>query len=194
SPPRPAPSPARPPAAVTATLPPTPGGEEDVLESLELQPDEDELSLEVDDSEVLDNTNPKPRPGHDTLARSGPETDELRERLRRPPPSVEFQPIEEDVEEIVLDPPESEPPRRMPAPARAPETPRPSPPVRLPPPLTPPPSARPAVPTVVPVSIEVKPGTPAEAEVAIPVQIMVGGRMTQVQINVRLLLDLKFPK
>jgi hypothetical protein len=50
------------------------------------------------------------------------------------------------------------------------------------------------VPTTVPVSIEVKPGMPTEAEVAIPVQLMIGGRMTEVQINVRLVLDLKFPK
>jgi hypothetical protein len=198
---QPAPARSRPPAAATATLPPTPGGEEDVLESLELQPEEEELSLEVDDSEVLDNTNPTPqaKPGHDTVARSGPETDELRDRLRQPPASVQFEPIEEDAEEeISLDPPDPEParpdpPRRLPEAARGAETPRPAPPVRLPNPTTPTPAPRP-VPTTAPVSIEVKPGTPAEAEVAIPVQLMVGGRMTQVQINVRLVLDLKFPK
>jgi signal recognition particle receptor subunit beta len=206
APARGAPAPAvrsRPPAAATATLPPTLGAEEDVLESLELQPEEEELSLEVDDdSEVLENTNPKPRtrPGHDTVARSGPETDDLRERLRQPPAAVEFQPIEEDADEISLDAPDPEParrpepPRRPPEPVRANDTPRPSPPVRMPQPLTPPPPARPPVPTTIPVSIEVKPGRPTEAEVVIPVQLMVGGRMTEVHINVRLVLDLKFPK
>jgi hypothetical protein len=40
----------------------------------------------------------------------------------------------------------------------------------------------------------VKPGTPAEAEVAIPIQLIVGGRVTEIQVNVRLILDLKLPK
>ena len=191
---------ARPPAAATATLPPTPGAEEEMLEPLELQPEADEDSaFEVDLSEVLENTNPKPRgqPGRDTLARSGPETDDLRERLRQPPPSVQFQPIEEDVEEISLDPPEPEPfarpepppARRPPEPARAPQTPPPSPPARMSQP-----ASRPAVTATVPVPLEVGPGTPVETEVAIPVQVMVGGRLTQLQINLRLILDLKLQK
>jgi signal recognition particle receptor subunit beta len=201
----PVPARSRPPIAATATLPPTPGAEEDLLESLELQPDaEEELSLEVDDdSEVLDDTHPKPRhkPGQETVARSAPETDHLRARLRQGPSAVQFEPIEEDVEEISLDPPESEPPprptppsappRRPAEPARTNDTPRPSPPVRLPPAA----AERRAEPAAsVPVSIEVKPGAPTEAEVTIPVQLMVGGRVTEVQINVRLILDLKFPK
>jgi mutual gliding-motility protein MglA len=185
----------RPPAAATATLPPTLGAEEDVLEPLELQPegDEEELSLEVDDdSEVLENTNPTPRgrPGHDTVARSGQDAEDLRERLRQPPSSVQFQPVEEDVEEISLDPPDPEPVVRRPEPVRAPDTPRPTPPLR-----PPPPAPRPEVTaTTVPVSLEVRPGTPVETEVAIPVQVMVGGRLTQVQINLRLILDLKLQK
>jgi hypothetical protein len=204
----PTPARARPPAAATATLPPTPGAEEELLESLELQPDlEEELSLEEDDSEVLNDTHPKPprtRPGHDTVARSGPETDDLRERLRQPPSSVQFEPIEEDVEEISLDPPADEPvlrpapappaapPRRMPEAARAAEPPRPSPPVRT----APPPAAAPRTqpPVTAPVVVELKPGAPAEAEVAIPIQILVGGRATEVVVNVRLTLDLKIPR
>lgn len=203
-----APTRVRPPVAATATLPPRLGADEDLLDSLELQPesDEEELSLEVEESEVLQNTNPTPRGrvGQDTVARSGPETDELRDRLRQPPSRVQFEPIEEDVEEITFDSPEPAPLRRpepppprpqTPAPrtrppiARAPETPRPSPPTR-----SPQPSAPVEVATTVPVSVEVKPGMPAEAEVAIPVTVVIGGRMTQVQINLRLILDLKLPE
>jgi signal recognition particle receptor subunit beta len=201
-----APAHVRPPVAATATLPPTLGADEDLLDSLELQPesDEEELSLEVEESEVLQNTNPTPRGrvGHDTVAKSGPETDELRERLRQPPSRVQFEPIEEDVE-ISFDSPEPAPlrrpeppprpqppaPRTPPPVARAPETPRPSPPTR-----PPQPSAPVEVATTVPVSVEVKPGIPVEAEVAIPVTVVIGGRMTQVQINLRLILDLKLPK
>jgi signal recognition particle receptor subunit beta len=200
APSEPAPVRSRPPAAATATLPPTLGAEEDVLEPLELQPegDEEELSLDVDDSEVLENTSPTPRgrPGHETVARSGPETDDLRERLRQPAASVEFEAVEEEIEELSLDPPDPEParrpepPPRRPDPPRAPDTPRPAPPLRAASP-----APRPEVTaTSVPVSLEVRPGTPVETEVAIPVQVMVGGRLTQVQINLRLILDLKLQK
>jgi hypothetical protein len=149
----------------------------------------------VDDSEVLENTNPTPRgrPGHETVERSGQEADDLRQRLRQPPSSVQFQPVEEDVEEISLDPPDPEPVVRRPEPVRAPDTPRPTPPLRPPPPA--PSAPRPDVTaTTVPVSLEVRPGTPVETEVSIPVQVMVGGRLTQVQINLRLILDLKLQK
>ena len=158
----------------------------------------------MDESEVLDDTHPKPprmRPGQETVARSGPDTDDLRERLRQPS-AVRFEPIEEDVEDIALDAPASPParrpeppapaPRRAAEPARANETPRPSPPVRMP--SAPAAPARPAVAASAPVSIEVNPGTPTEAYVAIPVQLLVGGRLTEVQINIKLILDLKFPK
>ena len=184
----------RPPAAATATLPPTLGGEEDALESLELQPEgEEEISLEVDDSEVLAETNPKPRrAGQDTVARAGPETDELRDRLRQPPRPVEFEPVEDEMEEISLDAPEPEParrpeppPPRRPEPARAAATPRPAPPARPPDPLTPPPSP------AIPVSIDVRPGAPAEAEVTIPLDLTINGRKTRVEISVKLVLEVK---
>jgi signal recognition particle receptor subunit beta len=184
----------RPPAAATATLPPTPGAEEDALESLDLQPDGDEeLSLEVDDSEVLDNTNPTPRtrPGQDTVARSGAEVDDLREQLRQPRSAVRFEPVEEDVEEIALEAPEPEPapaPKpRPPAPATRPrvaDAPRPAPE-----PLTPPPAANP-----IPVAVDLKPGAPAEAQVMIPLELTINGRRTPVHVMVKLVLDLTIPK
>jgi signal recognition particle receptor subunit beta len=191
--PAPEPARARPPAAATATLPPTLGGEEDALESLELQPEADEdISLEVDDdSEVLANTNPQPRrAGQDTVARSGAETDELRDRLRTPPRSaVQFQPVEEDMEEIALDAPDPEPepapaPVRRPEPPRASDTPRPTPAPRKPE-LTPPP------PAPIPVAVDLRPGAPAEAQVTIPLELTINGRKQVVQVNVKLLLELK---
>jgi signal recognition particle receptor subunit beta len=190
----PAPARVRPPAAATATLPPTPGAEEEHLESLDLQPDgeDEELSLEVDDSEVLDNTNPKPRPrvGQETMARSGPETDDLRERLRQPPrpAAVEFEAVE-DIEEIALDGPDPEPaparrpdppaPRR-PEPVRADDTPRPTPPPRMAQPQTPP-----------PVAIELSAGAPAEAEVTIPLELTINGKRRKVEVHLKLVVELR---
>ena len=40
-------------------------------------------------------------------------------------------------------------------------------------------------------TVDLRPGAPAEAEVTIPLELTINGRKTPVQVNVRLVLELK---
>jgi hypothetical protein len=175
---------------------------EDALDPLELQPEpgepeteEEELSIEVDDdSEVLENTAPSRRLALEDLRPRGAASGQSREGTWPPAAPAPFGTVEEeDVEEISLDAADPEPTPDPPSRSRSPL----SEPARAVAELraTPaPPDAPQVIAATVPVSVELRPGSPAHASVSIPVQVMVGGRLTQVQLNLRLVLDLKLQK
>jgi signal recognition particle receptor subunit beta len=217
-PPRPEPAPviqARPtPVNVGArdTIPPLPlesddDYDEDLLESLHLSPDgaddevmvedpePDALAFDTDTDEPLDvveedePASGRPlRVGTETVASTPQETEMLRQRIARPMPDLDLERIEEEeheVEEISLDShdvrdllaePAPEPPRARSSP-RAP--------------APPPPVAAPATAAAVPVSVDLVASGPGRAEVAIPVDIVLKNGTAQVNLTVRLTLNLK---
>ena len=155
-----------------------------------------------------------------TAVRGGDDVADLRRRISQPVPEPELslEAIDEDeveIEELTLDALPPPPPRPAPVPARpAPVAARPpAPAAAAPPPRAPaPPPARPApVPAVrpapppnlsapsgrgpatistAPVSVQLS-GSPGTTDIAIPVEVILSNGTAQVQINLRLTLNLK---
>jgi len=156
-----------------------------------------------------------------TLVRGGDEAADLRRRISQPmaEPELSLEAIDEEdaeIEELTLDEPPAPPPARpAPAPARpAPAAARPpapaavvpaprapaAPPARPAPVPAPLVSAARAVPapgrpspttiSTAPVSVQLS-GSPGQTDIAIPVEVILNNGTAQVQINLRLTLNLK---
>jgi signal recognition particle receptor subunit beta len=208
-------------AGARDTIPPVPlesddDYDEDLLDSLHLSPDGDDdevmvedpepdaLSLDVEEPlDVVEEDDEPPsrqrvRVGTETVASTPRETEMLRQRIGRPLSDLDLERIEEEeqeVEEISLD---------SPAPSAAPAF-RPyleedlfaeRPPARAEqpqPPATVPPAPAPAsaLAASVPVSVDLVASGPGQADVAIPVEIVLNNGTAQVNLHVRLTLNLK---
>jgi hypothetical protein len=184
--------------------------DEDLLDSLHLSPtgDDDEIMVEDPDPgalnldgdealEVVDDEAPARRParaGTETVASTPREAEDLRRRIARPLSDLDLEHIEEEeheVEEISLEPPPvaaltASSPTFRPyleedvAGLVAPAAPRP------------PAAPRSALVTTqaVPVSVDLVAG-PGQADIAIPVEIVLNNGTAQVNLHVRLTLNLK---
>jgi signal recognition particle receptor subunit beta len=178
------------------------------------------LSVDEDVAvEVRTDTDPRIK-AKSTLVRGGDEAADLRRRIRQPmaEPELSLEAIDEEdaeIEELTLDEPPPPPPARpAPAPARpAPAVARPPVPAAAPvsrapaaPPARPPSMPAPLVsaarpvpapgrpsPTTIstaPVSVQLS-GSPGQTDIAIPVEVILNNGTAQVQINLRLTLNLK---
>jgi signal recognition particle receptor subunit beta len=195
--------------------------DEDLLESLHFSPDgeEDEVVVEEAEPDALsfDTEEPleivdedeapsqrRPRAGTETVASTPRETEELRRRISQPVPDLDLERIEEEeqeVEEISLEQPlfaaASEPTFRpyLDEDLFNPTSPK-QPRAEAPPPArpAPAPAAEPPATAItsasVPVSVDLVAG-PAYADVAIPVEIVLNNGTAQVNLHVRLTLNLK---
>jgi hypothetical protein len=200
------------------TIPPVPvesedDYDEDLLDSLHLSPagDDDEvwdeepaappLSFESEEQlEVVDEEDEIParhaRPGSETVASTPQDAEALRRRIARPLPELDLERIEQEEQEVEENTLEDALPENG-APAvfeSSLETdllgaePAPAPQAPAPPPSEAPPTA--VVPAAIPVAVDLVAG-PGQADIAIPIEIVLNNGTAQVNLHVRLTLNLK---
>jgi signal recognition particle receptor subunit beta len=173
----------------------------------------EEISLSVDEEPAVmaraDRTDPR-IVAKSTAIRGGDDAADLRRRISQPPPQDEpelsLEAIDEEeveIEELTLDNPPPAPVRPAPVAARPSAPPRAAAPAPRPaaappsrpapvPAVRPAPAPSPSSITTAPVSVQLR--APGQTDVSIPVDVVVNNGTAQVQIHLRLTLNLKLDR